>query len=96
MSLYLPPSPSNLREKQLCEKIWKWARRVLDETTKREGHHRKGHVQRRTLPPTPSQFEGVRLLTALCQWVALLPHKEERKKLVFTLRFDHRSAMLLL
>ena len=30
MSLYLPPSPSNLREKQLSEKIWKWARRVLD------------------------------------------------------------------
>ena len=28
MSLYLPPSPSNLREKQLSEKIWKWARRV--------------------------------------------------------------------
>ena len=31
-SLYLPPSPSNLREKQLSEKIWKSARRVLDET----------------------------------------------------------------
>ena len=31
MSLYLPPSPSNLREKQL----WKWARRVLDETPSR-------------------------------------------------------------
>ena len=35
MSLYLPPSPSNLREKQLSEKIWKWARRVLDETPSR-------------------------------------------------------------
>ena len=35
MSLYLPPSPSILREKQLSEKIWKWARRVLDETPSR-------------------------------------------------------------
>ena len=35
MSLYLPPSPSNLRENQLSEKIWKWARRVLDETPSR-------------------------------------------------------------
>ena len=32
MSLYLPPPPSNLREKQLSEKIWKWARKILDET----------------------------------------------------------------
>ena len=32
MSLYLPPSPSDLRDKQLSEKIWKWGRRVLDET----------------------------------------------------------------
>ena len=32
MSLYLPPSPSNLRDKQLSEKIWKWARWVPDET----------------------------------------------------------------
>ena len=35
MSLYLPPSPSNLPEKQLSEKIWKWARRVLDRTPSR-------------------------------------------------------------
>ena len=35
MSLYLPPSPSNLREKQLSEKNWKWARKVLDETPSR-------------------------------------------------------------
>ena len=35
MSLYPPPSPSNLREKQLSEKIWKWARSVLDETSSR-------------------------------------------------------------
>ena len=35
MSLYLQPSPSNLQEKQLSEKIWTWARRVLDETTSR-------------------------------------------------------------
>ena len=32
MGLYLP---SNLREKQLSENIWKWARRVLDETPSR-------------------------------------------------------------
>ena len=30
MSLYLPPSPTIPREKQLSEKIWKWARGVLD------------------------------------------------------------------
>ena len=35
MSFFLPPSPSNLREKQLSEKIWKWARKVLDETPSR-------------------------------------------------------------
>ena len=35
MSLYLPPSPSNLREKQLGENMWKWARKVLDETPSR-------------------------------------------------------------
>ena len=35
MSLYLPPSPSNLREKQLSEKNWKWARKILDETPSR-------------------------------------------------------------
>ena len=35
MSLHLPPSPSNLREKQLSEKFWKWARKVLDETPSR-------------------------------------------------------------
>ena len=35
MSQNLPPSPSNLREKELSEKIWKWARRVLDETPSR-------------------------------------------------------------
>ena len=35
MSLYLPPSPSKLREKQLSEQNWKWARKVLDETPSR-------------------------------------------------------------
>ena len=35
MSLHPPPFPSNLREKQLSEKIWKWARSVLDETSSR-------------------------------------------------------------
>ena len=35
MSLDLPPSPSNLREKQLSEKFWKWARKILDETPSR-------------------------------------------------------------
>ena len=35
MSLYLPPSPSNLREEQLSEKIRKWTRRVLDDTPSR-------------------------------------------------------------
>ena len=35
MTFFLPPSPSNLREKQRSEKIWKWARKVLDETPSR-------------------------------------------------------------
>ena len=54
MSLCLPPSPSNLREKQLSEKIWKWARRVLDETPSRVVQvlllDANGHISQNTWP----------------------------------------------
>ena len=53
MSLHLPPSPSNLREKQLSEKIWKSARRVLDETPSRVVPvllDANGHISQNTWP----------------------------------------------
>ena len=62
MSLYLPPSPSNLREKQLCEKIWKWARRVLDERPSRVVPvlllDANGHISQNTWPEQIGKYSS--------------------------------------
>ena len=55
-----PPSPSNLREKQLSEKIWKWARRVLDETPSRVVPvlllDANGHISQTTWPEQAGKY----------------------------------------
>ena len=62
MSLFLPPSPSNLREKQLSEKIWKWARRVLDETPSRVVPvlllDANGHISQTTWPEQIGKYSS--------------------------------------
>ena len=68
MSLYLPPSQSKLREKQLSEMIWKWARGVLDETPSRvvpvllldaNGHISKIHGQNRPVSTAAKKTHSV-------------------------------------
>ena len=61
LSLYLPPYPTNLREKQLSEKIWKWARRVLDETPSRVVPvlllDANGHISQTTWPEQIGKYK---------------------------------------
>ena len=75
MSLYLPPSPSNLREKQLSEKIWKWARRVLDETPSRVVPvlllDANGHISQTTWPDQIGKYSSEKT-TFNGQWLIKL------------------------
>ena len=62
ISLFLPPSPSNLREKQLNEKIWKWVRSVLDETPSRVVPvlllDANGHISQTTWPEQIGKYSS--------------------------------------
>ena len=63
MSLCLPP-PSDLLEKQLSEKIWKGARRVLDETPSRVVPvlllDANGHISQSTWPEQIGKYSSTK------------------------------------
>ena len=72
MSLYLPPSPSNLREKQLSEKIWMWARRFLDETLSRVVPvlllDANGHTSQTTWPDKIRKYSSKKPHSTVSAW----------------------------
>ena len=71
-ALYLLPSPSNLPEKQLSEKFWKWARMILDETPSRIVPvlllDANGHISRTPCSDQVGKYSSKKLLSMASAW----------------------------